>query len=209
MYPTNNGTVTPKNQQESDFLDECRHNIAACYVRATESDTQAGLHWYRYAQAFVDEIAQDTGLLPDQVAAIVAVTSNNVKWKDQITGTVPLIRHILDGKDPRTAPGRFIGVCKEKAGAIIRGDYSALSGPKVVPFYHNIMGRYHLVTLDRHAVRIALNKNLTIDETGPYTKPGRRRNLIEAAYHIVAKMYNVDVAILQAITWCVWRETGD
>lgn len=204
---TNDGDVTFKTDELA-TISEYVQNIIATYNRADADCLANGGGWYKYAQVFCESIAADVGLDLDTVAAVVAVLSNNVTWKQQVTYTAPFIRAVLAGTPPEQSPGNFLRVGKLKAARIIGGELSALSGPKVTCFYHNICGRYHLATIDRHAIRIALGRNTDEAETQKYAK-GRKRLLIDAAYHEAARQLGGDVAIIQAITWCVYRGTHE
>jgi hypothetical protein len=118
---------------------------------------------------------------------------------------VPFIKHVLSGGDAAKSFG-FVPACQVKAAAILlNDDWAALSGPKVTVFAANILGDYSEVTVDRHALRVCLGRHTDDNETSGWVRPGKRRAMLEAAYHEAARITREDAATLQAITWTVYR----
>lgn len=188
---------------ELDQISEYAINIRLVLRAATVRQTIEGTQWYAYAEQFAERVAIATGISKKQAAYVIAALSNNVSWEKQLDHTIPLVLAALDGLP---MPGPFIGGCKKIAQQIIcEKDYNALRGPKVTVFARNILGDYSGVTVDRWALRVALGRFTDDDETKKWVRPGKRRALIEAAYHLVADQESIAPAILQAITWTVIR----
>lgn len=192
---------------EADIIGDYAARIVWAFDSASAAQVEEGTIWYRYAQGFAQQIADDTSISLEAAAGVIAVTSNNVKWATQVQWTAPLIRDLLAGIPHREARGPFFFHGKERAARVLAGDYSAISGEKIVPFWRNISGDYSLATIDRWAVRVAVGYFTQERETQGFMR-GRKRLLLDAAYHLAADVLNLDVAILQAITWCVVRGTG-
>ena len=86
-----------------------------------------------------------------------------------------------------------------KAWRILEGDLEALRGPKVIPFYRNIIGDPDNVTVDVWACR-------AYDGTDV---PGslRKHRAIADAYRRAAKRAGVCPRDFQAVIWTVVRES--
>lgn len=186
-------------------------NIAQSFYSASDEEMSGGLDWYPRAYQFAVELSNETGLTIEQCAAVLAVTSPGVSWGIQHSYTLGFINGVLDGKAPRKVKGPFYGANKEKAARIILDeDFSALHGPKVEAFYRNIMGNHSLATVDRHALRVALARDCEPHECAELLSArSRKRVEVLAAYHLAAKNLGYEVALVQAVTWCVWRGKAD
>jgi len=75
---------------------------------------------------------------------------------------------------------------------------------KTASFYRNILepGNDSFVTVDRHAIRIALGNSLEADKIGMTEK--RYRNIVKS-YQVASKALHLDAITLQAIVWVVYR----
>ena len=76
-----------------------------------------------------------------------------------------------------------------------------LSGRKTSSFFWNIydVDKTDVVTVDRHAIKIA--SNTTLD-----TVSNKRYSLIEKAYIEAGRLLNVKPQIVQSATWLKYRE---
>lgn len=184
------------------------HNIIGAYRRATRQQLKDGLTWYNAARTFAVELAETYQLTVEQAVGVLAVMSPGVSWTMQLKYTAAFMTHIQNGGTPSDAPGPFTGENKRKAARIMYGEEptAVLKGVKVTAFYRNILGDHSGVTVDRHALRVAIGQDLTPDECKPWLRPscpGRRE--VVAAYHLAARYLKVDVALGQAVTWVVYR----
>ncbi len=129
----------------------------------------------------------------------------------QVMHTAAMVRHLQSGGDPETAPPASVFVSnRAKAAAILSGvSPQTLLGPKTGPFFRNICGDWSVVTVDIWAVRAALGDKNLPEEEGERWIRGRRRSMIEAAYHLAAENCGTDVASLQAVVWCLIRGNSD
>lgn len=203
MQATLNNTAFKAADRE--LIDGFVNTIIGYYEKRDATQEREGRGWYRYAQDFAHDVAIETGITLKQAAYVIAALSNNVTWERQLKSTIAFVKHILDGGSAEQGFG-FIIDCQRKAARIIlERDYSALSGPKVTVFAANILGDYNEVTIDRHALRVCLGRHTDDNETTGWVRPGKRRAMLEAAYHEAARLTREDAATLQAITWTVYR----
>jgi hypothetical protein len=185
--------------------------LVKTYESASEDVRLAGASWYTVkAATLAATVAEECRISFEEAAAIVAVCSPRTRWGVQTDYTVAMVNHLLDGGAVETAPRAslyFAGI--EKAQRILAGDFEAVHGPKVEPFYRNICGDGTVVTLDVWAIRAALgNTKLGEDAINPWTK-GRKRMLLDAAYHRAAGRIGECVAAVQAVVWVVIRGAVD
>lgn len=184
-------------------------NILDIYDSVIERDRENGtdhyadgFEWYNQKKEFCRAIAHQKGVDLKRVVYTIAVTSNNIQWSRQEKITADFVQWVLDGHNPREFKRGILGHCAEKGAEIILyGNFSACRGPKVSVFAQNLMGDFNVVTIDRHALRIALGYFTSDDETTSWVRDGPRRMCVEAAYHLAARCRGIPVALLQATTW--------
>jgi hypothetical protein len=185
-------------------------NIVDTFERATPHQKAAGLYWYDEARGLAARVAREAGISLQTAAAVIAVLSPSVSWSNQVNYTLPFVEAVLAGADARKVKGPFYGTNKEKAARILAGDFTALRGVKVEMFYQNILGKHDVATVDRHALRIAVGADLSPDECSAWLQPKNRKRLeIVAAYHLAARRLGYAVALVQAVTWVVFRGKAD
>lgn len=190
-------------------IKQMARNILAVYDMVLAHDRIHGTNYVHQGQTWYDETAQmceEIGLRTTighkKVAYVVAVTSNNIYWSNQKKLIEPFITWVRSGKEPTKFKCGIMDQYADKAAQIIlHGTFAACSGPKVQAFARNLCREYHIVTIDRHALRIALGYGTDDMLTTTWVRPGPRRKCVEAAYHLAARCRNIQVAFLQAITW--------
>jgi hypothetical protein len=147
-------------------------------------------------------VAEDCGISFAAAAAIIAVCSPRTKWERQEAMTARMVAYLrVSNGDVVRAPRActFIGQV-EKAWRVLSGELDAVSGPKVEPFYRNITGDETVVTLDTWAIKALIGRKATEADVNRYTK-GRKRLVLEAAYHAAAERLGVSPARVQAVVW--------
>ena len=79
-----------------------------------------------------------------------------------------------------------------------------LSGPKTSRFYMNMMypNNGTGVTIDRHAIAIAIGRNATEKEQAISNKS---YDFVESCYKVVAGHLGLSPLHLQSITWQAWK----
>lgn len=185
-------------------------NIRAFYRAATPEQLLSGRGWYAEAHQFAVTIAREYGLTVRNAAAIIAVTSPSVSWANQLNYTRAMLDSILRGDAKIVGP--FYNANKEKARRIVNGENAddVVSGVKVTAFWANVYGDGSVVTVDRHALRVALNADLDPEQCKVLLQPKSRIRLMAlAAYHLAALQLAELPHIVQAVTWVVWRGTAE
>ena len=172
-------------------------NIINAYRAASDADITNGMLWYASARAMARSICDDERMGAGIIAALSPMTSwpENVKKARMIVET-----------------GDTYGLRRnvEKAQRILAGENpeDVLSGPKVRSFYFNILDidTVEAVTIDRHAIDVAVGRTLSNDERSKVAgTPKRYREIANMYLDAAARMGAVTGAQLQAIVWVYWR----
>ena len=166
-----------------------------------------GYDWYIQAHEFARGLAGKY-LLPKKdadkqaltkVCGIIASLSPLKTWEQNKIIAEGFLR---DGKV------KHIKLFKGKAKDILLSDGNIdtvaeiLNGNKITSFFLNILDPYNntAVTIDRHAVSIAIGENID-----PVMTDNQYEFFVNA-YRIAATKRNVRPSQMQAITWVKWRE---
>lgn len=197
--------VTPA---ELDTARAFADRIVAVFDGASEEVRAAGLDWYAgKARGLAQSVAETCHISFAAAAAVIAVCSPRTKWERQEAFTARMVAHL------RTTNGDVLGAPRactfvgqvEKAWRVLNGELDAVSGPKVGPFFENICGNETVVTLDVWAIKALIGRDADENEVNRWAK-GRRRLVLEGAYHMAAERLGVTVARAQAVVWeCVRR----
>lgn len=171
--------------------------ILSIYRAASPEDHAEGTQWYREARAFAASLDSDV----ERAVAVIAILSPMTSWPQNMDKA----RRAYAGD--RTRLG--FPANRDKVARILDdGEHWAdvISGPKVVSFFHNIMGSADYVTIDRHAIDIALGAPQT-DAVRSVWMGKRNRAVLTQAYRNAARILGVDAPTVQAVTWVAWRKT--
>jgi hypothetical protein len=175
-------------------------NILRIYHAATEEEKNSGLSWYLEAREYSKELSEKYSIRFEVAAAVLAALSPLNYWnrnKVDAENTIKFHRG-LGGYPRSTTPKRNIEKALKilKTGKILK----YLSGDKVTRFFENIINpNSNRVTVDRHAIAIALN------DRSIKSIPARYYGDFETAYKQAAKIVGLRPNRLQAVTWVVWR----
>jgi hypothetical protein len=181
-------------------------NIIGTYYLAAESDKHDGFEWYKRALNVTARIANTYGLHVMTVAGVIAALSPNNKWERNLVDAENVCRlYSLAG----ASSAADCKVCTyktnlRKAIQILMGEpiEDTLSGPKVIEFYHCIIGQPD-VCIDGHAYSVWFGDRLTMKEVPSIGK--KLREEIKADYIGAAEYIGIKPYELQAITWVTWR----
>lgn len=142
-----------------------RDRLLAVYAGATDAEVAEGRAWYDTAREIAANLASPAdGIDTERAAAIIAVLSPQVRWKENVESARLVIGATLAGR-VRMPPGvRAYPSNVRKAQAIVRGAEIGLGpgdglggeAPKVRNFWRAIVGDSDAVTLDVWAMRAAL-----------------------------------------------------
>lgn len=179
---------------------ELAENILRAYDAATPAERIEGAAWYPAALELAATIADTFGYTVVQAAKVIAATSAQTGWSANTTQAFRAVgaykqtgREFPEGIGLRSGR-QWITICE-----ILEGTYAGTS-PKWSAFAANIVGDKNAVTVDRHAMRVAMADGVKYDSItlGNYRK-------IAAAYRIAAEARGVDPCDMQAIVWVSYR----
>ena len=180
-----------------------RNNILKVYKVSVNSEQN---DWYREAHQFGVEVSsflksfKNYDVTVNQVLGIVSALSPLKEWEKNKEIAVDFIL---------TGDCGHMGANKRKARQILDCDGSddkileILSGPKTSRFYMNMMYPDGTgVTVDRHAIAIAIGRTATDKEQSLTPKAYQ---FIEKCYIMTAETLGLDPLHLQSITWQTWK----
>ena len=193
-------------------------NIVAKFSLATTQEVVAGCDWYTDAHKIAGRIASMYGLHHAVVAAVIAALSPNNKWERNCQDAENIIAAYYHGNEDDAL---LVKVCTYKANKIKAVKCLAkglgyddlktiLNGPKVIEFFHCIIGTPHRdVCIDGHAYSIWFGERLTLKKVPNIGK--RLRERIKEDYITVTDWINEELntsyepSQIQAITWVCHR----
>jgi hypothetical protein len=188
-------------------------NIISVYRQAFDHEVEAGTRWYKEAREFCEQLADKSNgkVHWTTVAAIVAVLSPGVTWdRNKLDAEDLILKYLTKGK--KVNPYRYATypVNVSKAEDIYATDpayesyYNIIKGKagfKTASFFTNILGDLSVVTVDRHAYKVANN----IYEGGAVPMHAKRYRDTASAYVKAAEILDIPPAIVQAVTWVTYR----
>jgi hypothetical protein len=173
-----------------------RKTLAARLVRhyrnASEDTVVLGRNWYSKAYSVACDLAQEFDITVTQAAYVIAALSPNVAWPHNVASA----QHACSGHKAGVAPSEYKGAGygsnKAKAGRILNGDLTALSGPKVTQFAEGILGNPQACTVD-----VWMQRAVGLDATIPDSV----NTMIRKAIYSAAKSVGETPKDFQAIVW--------
>ena len=177
-------------------------NIIDCYQSATEAQQMAGENWYWMARHLAEDLADKHDLPVENVAYAIAALSPVTDWiTNQIAAT-----EVCDTGFTRFQSGANI----HKANRCLAGELTALRGPKVERFAEAIVNPLGDTTacIDRHAFSIWMGTKQTDIQQKVLQRKGAYE-IVADAFAEAAKILDVPVHTVQAVTWVVWRDMHD
>jgi hypothetical protein len=188
-----------------------QHHIVARFMDATSGEIEYGKQWYSIAYAIADRISLAYGLNTETVAAVIAALSPNNKWERNIKDAENVVAAYMLGGVEDALNVKVCTYKKNLAKAVdclnsCHCDYeSLLKGPKVIEFYHSILGANDDVCIDGHAYSVWFGERLTMKDVPNIGKILRQR--IKDDYIIATEFINDNgdelftPCQIQAITW--------
>jgi len=183
------------------------HNVLSVYNLAVKQGYQ-DTSWYDAARIVLAEIAESFDMVLSDVAWIAATLSPHLSWELNKQSTIAFLSSWYG--IPCNFSNAAYGKNTQKCVSYMLGEIDGMpSGPKVSAFYLNLLGDYSALTIDRHAMRIALFGTWKVtEETGDMAPSKNEHRLITKAYENVAQMLGISAVELQAITWQVVSQKG-
>ena len=205
--------MTRKRLAETLDTDAMVSRLLDWYALATPDQLAAGATWYPAALDWARKLADRTGHTVVQVAAVMAATSPQTRWADNLRDTENLLRNLpkrSGAMSANLARARRVLAADDPLDELTRGSKTGKrGGPKMYAFASNILGDIDQVTIDTWAVRAALdlawrNEDDTeqaqrvIGWVGAYER-------IADAYRKAAAQLGIPASSLQAVVWCAIR----
>lgn len=185
---------------KDDVTERYTNNLLALWELSTKQS-----NWYSDANQTLQEIASDYNVSVENVAYITATLSPALSWGANIESTRAFFDEWLgrsDSSNRQTAYGTNVGKCTEYMLGVRSGNPM---GRKVSCFYHNLIGDYSVVTLDRHAIRAARwGKRNMKKESGEQDICQQEFRVVQDAYNIASQCVGVSVAEFQATLWVLF-----
>lgn len=180
-------------------------NIIAVYNAVVAQSTSAELvnasNWYAIAHKWCADVASAYGLTVSQVAGITAAMSPQISWGKNKLQTILLVQKLRNGEELTGLMAYKANV--EKARRIYNGEnvLDVLGGQKVRSFYGNLMLDDSTVTIDRHALHIALYGTGNEEKSGSIAPTDKLYDIAQDAYKMAARILGIAPYNLQSITW--------
>lgn len=179
------------------------NNILRVYDQADNN----GQDWYTEANMFAQELAYRYIFVQGRTETF---KQSVVKACGIIASFSPLKtwsqNKIIAEEFLRSGNAKHIKLFTDKANSILisNGDRETvleiLKGNKISAFFLNILKDDSVVTIDRHAVSIAINESVDPVMTS------KQYEFFVNAYRVASKKRDVKPFQMQAITWVKWRE---
>ncbi len=160
--------------------------------------------WYKDANQLCKDLGSHFEVAPEVVAGIIAALSPLKSWTQNQKIAFDFL---LTDRAGHTA------VMVDKARTILTADTAnmrqfildTLRGNKIKSFFINMAypNEVDLVTIDRHALAIALGRNIEEREGVGITIA--QYNFFQSCYIQAAKEINIRPNLIQSITWEKWR----
>jgi len=177
---------------------EVKNNILSIWHQCEKEDKY---DWYKEAQEF----SLSLGVGISKGCGIIAAFSPLKNWDEN--------KRIATLFCSGQRYGLHTGLLVEKAESILVAEtedeiVEILNGYKIVSFYLNMRypERNNVVTIDRHAISIAINDRGLEDEIRGTGLTKRQYQFFEQCYIWTANQLNVRPNMLQSATWLKWRE---
>jgi hypothetical protein len=188
-----------KFQGKTLYTKTCVNNILKMMKQSNEADAS----WYGTAYRWAHNFGDEHNISPIKVCGIIAALSPQKSWEENLRITQTFI---TEGKSYHTK------AMTAKAKAIIELPDWALSNPteicnilngsKITSFFLNIYD-FNLsgaVTIDRHAVEIAVGKKLS-----DHRMTANQYLFFENCYKVASLNSRFLPHQIQAMTWETWR----
>ena len=178
-----------------------QNNIKRTYKLSLGSEFN---NWYQEANDFGSDVAKLFDIPLSKVLGVVSVLSPLKEWSNNKKLAIQFISSGDCGHMKNN---------KKKAREILALDIDSalefnilkiINGQKTTAFFLNMMypNRKDYVTIDRHAVAIAIGRNATENEQ---SLTGKQYTFLRDCYIIVANKLGLAPLHLQSITWQTWK----
>lgn len=186
---------------KNEVLTSCkvRNNILRTYSLSKKEDRY---DWYKEARDFSLYLSAMNGLPLEVTTGVIAALSPVKSWEEN----KKLAEQFL-----KTGNCGHLGAMKAKARMIVELEQPTrenivkiLRGRKISAFFLNILGDKQVVTIDRHALSIALGRRCKDSDYQGLTD--KQYNFFVWSYQLAAQKLNISPARVQSSTWVIWRK---
>jgi hypothetical protein len=171
------------------------------YANATDQDKTNGIAWYKTANDFCVEVAEQFNTTPIIVAGVISALSPRNRWEQNLKDAIQVLRAVRDSIPPDQIKVCTFNKNKLKAFQIARGEVNITDKSlKTYSFVNNIalLSEDH-ITVDVWHLRACFGKTVkTVPGTIAYKQ-------IEQLTIKKAKQYGYTGYEFQAIVWNVVR----
>lgn len=182
---------------------EIRNNLRLWFNAANPEELRAGLSWYKEAQEFTNNLANEYNLDPYRVAGVVSALSPNNKWERNKIDAETVVKAHIAGIGPDSVKVCTYNANKKKAFEILEGDTEITAkSPKTHAFAMNVgLNSPEHITVDKwHLRACVVGPNDGIQDcTESCTAVQYRR--VEAITAKLAKDIGLKGYEMQAIIW--------
>lgn len=165
---------------------------------------EAETGWYDGANAYANKLANKFGVSPIKVAGVLASLSPLKSWDEnkRIAKSFLTSGNAYHTKTMKVKAENIVALDDDDVDRI----QQILNGNKIKSFFLNIAfpDDDKAVTIDRHALCVALGRNLEENEIKDLTDNQYR--FFVQCYKIAAKKKGIKPNEMQAITWVKWRK---
>jgi hypothetical protein len=191
---------------DKDFL---VYNIVSHYHLASIEEKIKGLNWYQQAFKIANLLAIRYEVETSTVCGIMSALSVSTSWKRTIIDTEVLLQNLtigcLDFKVTtyKNQKNKALNIYSIDSPALLSQIEEILKGNKTISFFNNIFNPNNpcYVTIDRHAVDVALNRYIPRKEVAKFVNTDKKYNLFKEAYIQAANLVSLCPNQIQAITW--------
>lgn len=182
-------------------LSKCVKNILSVYTTANLEATKK--NWYVEANHFARGLSIKYDVPLSVACGVIASLSPLKSWTENKLIAESFLNN---GKGKHVKV--FIGKARQIEAS--NGDVETialiLNGNKTTSFFINILEPHqqNFVTIDRHALSIALGRNILENEGKGITF--NQYQFFVNAYNLAGTKANISPVLMQSITWETWRE---
>lgn len=175
------------------------NRILKLYERATGPEESAGLVWYKEAQNFAIDVANEYDLTIRQVSQLISLLSPQKKWEQNKADVISF----LDGSTSSIfSTKKTLSECEAVVDSNFEIPQSRLKTyafAKCIEYAHD--EKHDPVVIDRHAIKIAYGQQ----SAKPIIITEKRYRDASEAYVLASKKLGIRAHELQAITWVTYK----
>lgn len=192
---------------------QVKNNILAVWEATNETDR---FDWYYTAYRFAvnltdldpDRFQGNVGVL-GRACGIIAALSPMIHWNQNKKLAIQLYNRPNDRLaclQSNARKAKQILECNGSDDAILK----ILKGKKTSAFFLNIRypNKSVSMTMDRHAISIALGKKITKEDEKYFQLTGNQYKFLVECYRWTAAKIGINPLLLQSATWVLWRREG-